>query len=126
MKVLKFLLLASLSVVVFDAAASVASLAFGFSYSCATIGSAILCMAFAFSAARMSGFRIALLTGMVMGVTDVTIGWAVSWAIGPGRIDIDLTPSVWMYTLLFAAILGVVYGVIGGGIGLLVGRRRAA
>jgi len=83
-------------------------------------------MAFAFSAARMSGFRIALLTGMVMGVTDVTIGWAVSWAIGPGRIDIDLTPSVWMYTLLFAAILGVVYGVIGGGIGLLVGRRRAA
>jgi len=125
LKASKFFLLAPLSVIAFDAVASTASLALGFPYSYASIGSAVLYITFAYFAARMFGFKVALLLGAVMGITDATIGWAVSWAIGPGRVPIDLTPSVWFYTALFAATLGVIYGLIGGGVSSLIGRRRA-
>ncbi len=124
---LKLFALSSLSVVAFDAIASIASLALGFPYSYASIGSAVLYIVFACFAARMLGFWAALLVGAAMGFTDVTIGWAVSWAIGPGRIDVGtLTPSDWIYTAAFAIILGAIYGLIGGGIGALTMRRRAA
>ena len=127
MQPLKLFALSSLSVVGFDAIASLASLAFGFPYSYAALGSAVLYIVFAYFAARMLGFWAALSLGAVMGLTDVTIGWAVSWAIGPGRIDIGpLTPSDWIYTAAFATILGAIYGLIGGGIGALTVRRRAA
>ncbi|GAB3358579.1 hypothetical protein GCM10027430_29240 [Lysobacter tyrosinilyticus] len=81
---------------------------------------------FAYFAARMFGFWAALLLGAVMGITDVTLGWAVSWAIGPGRVAIDLTPSDWIYTAAFAIVLGAIFGLIGGSIGALTARRRAA
>jgi len=114
-------------VIGFDAAASLASLALSFPYSYAAIGSAVLYIAFAYVAARKFGFRVALLLGAAMGFTDVTLGWAVSWAIGPGRVDVSgLTASDWIYTAAFATILGAIYGLIGGGTGALMVRRRAA
>ena len=123
----KLLLLSALSVVVFDALASFASVSLGFPHSYASIGSALLYIAFAYVAARSSGFWLGLLVGAAMGLTDVTIGWAVSWAIGPGRTPIDhLTASDWFFTVAFAVVLGTVYGLIGGSIGTLVRRRHAA
>ncbi|QNP40174.1 hypothetical protein [Lysobacter solisilvae (ex Woo and Kim 2020)] len=127
MQALKFFALSSLSVIAFDAVASVASLGLGFPYSYATLGSAALYIVFAYFAARMFGFWPALLLGAVMGITDVTLGWAVSWAIGPGRVSgVTLTPSVWVYTAVFAIVLGAIFGLIGGGIGALTRWRRAA
>lgn len=127
MQAFKFFALSSLSVIAFDALASIASVALGFPYSYAAFGSAVLYIVFAFFAARMFGFWTALLLGAVMGLTDVTIGWAVSWAIGPGRYDVGtLTPSDWIYTALFAAVLGAIYGLIGGSAGTLTRRWRAA
>lgn len=126
MQALKFFALSSLAVIVFDAIASVASLALGFPYTYAAFGSAVLYIAFAFFAAREFGFWVAVLLGATMGITDATIGWAVSWAIGPGRLAAGaLTPSVWLYTAAFVVVLGIIYGLIGGGIGALAGRRRA-
>ncbi len=127
MQLSKFFALSSLSVIAFDAVASIASLALGFSYSYAALGSAVLYIVFAYFAARAFGFWAALLLGAVMGITDVTLGWAVSWVIGPGRVAVDtLTPMDWFFTATFATVLGAVYGLIGGGIGALTGRRRAA
>lgn len=123
----KLLLLSALSVVVFDALASFASVSLGFPYSYASIGSAVLSIAFAYFAARSFGFWAGLLVGATMGLTDVTVGWAVSWVIGPGRFPIDdLTLSDWFFTGTFAVVLGAVYGLIGGSAGALVRRRRAA
>ncbi len=59
--------------------------------------------------------------------SDATLGWAVSWAIGPSRLAAGtLTLSVWLYTATFVVGLGAIYGLIGGGIGALTGRRRVA
>lgn len=127
MQAFKLFALSALSVIAFDAIASFASLLLGFSYSYATLGSAVLYIALTYIAARRFGFGVAILLGVVMGIVDVTIGWAVSWAIGPGRVSIEgLTPTDWIYTGIFAAVLGAVFGLIGGGIGTLVRRRRVA
>lgn len=126
MQASKFIAISSFSVIVFDAVASIASLALGFPYSYAAFGSAALYIVFAYFAARTLGFWAALLVGAAMGVTDVTVGWAVSWAIGPGRFAVGtLTPSDWIYTAIFATVLGAVYGLVGGSIGVLTSRRRA-
>ncbi|MCS3747142.1 fatty acid desaturase [Xanthomonas arboricola] len=127
MQALKFFALSCLVVIVFDGVASVASLALGFPYTYAAFGSAVFYIAFAFFAARKFGFLAAVLFGFAMGITDATLGWAVSWAIGPGRLAAGtLTLSAWLYTATFVVVLGAIYGLVGGGIGALTGRRRAA
>lgn len=127
MQALKFFALSCLAVIVFDGVASVASLALGFPYTYAAFGSAVLYIAFAFFAARKFGFLAAVLFGFAMGITDATLGWAVSWAIGPGRLAAStLTLSVWLYTATFVVVLAAMYGLVGGGIGAITGRRRAA
>ncbi|PPT35780.1 hypothetical protein XarbCFBP8132_19730 [Xanthomonas arboricola] len=126
MQALKFFALSCLAVIVFDAVASLVSLVLGFPYTYAAFGSAILYIAFGFFANSKFGFWAAVLLGLAMGITDATLGWAVSWAIGPGRLaGGTLTLSVWFYTTTFAVILGAIYGLIGGGIGVLTGRWRA-
>ncbi|WP_146096381.1 hypothetical protein [Xanthomonas arboricola] len=117
MQSLKFFALSCLAVVVFDAVASLASLMLGFSYTYAAFGSAILYIAFAFFAARKLGFWAAVLLGVAMGMTDATLGWAISWAIGPGRLAAGtLTLSIWLYTATFVVVLGAIYGLIGGSV----------
>lgn len=127
MQASRFFAFSALSVIAFDAIASAASRLLDFSYSYATLGSAVLYIVLTYLAARRYGLRVALLLGAAMGLVDVTIGWAVSWAIGPGRISIEgLAPTDWFYTGIFAIALGAVFGFIGGGIGALTRRGRTA
>ncbi|NIJ77326.1 hypothetical protein FHT08_002409 [Xanthomonas campestris] len=127
MQALKFFALSCLAVIVFDAIASLASLVLGFPYTYAALGSAILYIAFSFFAARKFGFWAAVFLGVAMGMTDATLGWAISWATGPGRLAAGtLTLSTWLYTATFVVVLGAIYGLIGGGVGAFTGRRRAA
>ena len=57
----RFFALSSLSVIAFDAVASIASLVLGFPYSYAALGSAALYIVFAYFGARAMGFWAALL-----------------------------------------------------------------
>ena len=126
MQVIKFFALSALVVIAFDAVSSIASLALGFPYTYAAIGSAIIYIILAFYCARKFGFLAAVLLGAVMGITDSTIGWAVSWFIGPGRLPVGtLTPLIWLISAAFVVFLGAIYGVVGGGIGALISRQRA-
>lgn len=123
---LKFFALSSLAVIVFDVVASATSLLLGFPYAYAALGSAVLYVAFAFFAARKFGFGIAVLLGVTMGIVDATIGWALAWAIGPGRLASGaLTLAIWLFTAAIVVALGAVYGLIGGGLGSLTRQRRA-
>ena len=126
MKPLKIVLLSFLAVVAFDAVAAIASQTTDFPYAYAAFGSAILYIFFAWLIARGSGFWAAVLLGMAMGLFDASIGWAVSWAIGAGRLPPgSLTVAVWILTAISVVVLGAVYGLIGGGIGAITRRRRA-
>ena len=120
-------MLSFLAVVAFDALAGIASQTVGFPYAYAAFGSALLYILFAWLITRSSGFWAAVLLGMAMGLIDASAGWAVSWVIGAGRLPPGtLTVTVWLVTAVSVVILGAIYGLIGGGIGAIARRRRAA
>ena len=127
MRIAQFFGLACIAVLAFDALASFASLAIGFNYGRASFGSAFMYMVFAFFCARKFGFGSAFLLGTAMGLTDATLGWAISWAIGPGRLADEIySLSSVGFTAVLMVVLGATYGLIGGGIGALTNRSAAA
>lgn len=76
--------------IVFDVVASVASRVFSFPYMKASIGSFAIYFAVGYFAARatdQSRVWVALLADVFVGFTDGTIGWAVSFLIGPKAQD---------------------------------------
>src|SRR5688572_27729096 len=85
------------AVVAFDAVASVASLAAGFDYAYSAIGSCLIYAAFGFLVGRSSSIFTAACVGAVLGLADASLGWGVSWSIGPGRLPPGLlTATVWV------------------------------
>jgi len=74
------------AIVAFDTAACVLSRRLGFNYAYATIGSMTLYAIGGFAAAKTARFEAACLLGVVAGLTDATLGWRISWVLGPGRL----------------------------------------
>ena len=88
-----------LAVLAFDTAAAVASRVTGFEYSYAAFGSWLLTAVAGYHAARgrqEDRVPAAGAVGLVIGLAQVTVGWALSWAIGPGRVGEPLTPGLWL------------------------------
>lgn len=52
--------------------------------------------------------------GIVLGGTDASIGWAISWAMGTGRGVVKLTPGRWIATAAFVIVLAALIATIGG------------
>ena len=121
----RFLIIAAVAILAFDVAAAVAARAIGFPYGYASAGKLVIYLVAAFLAARRFGFGWALVVGVVLGLTDATLGWAASWAIGPGRLEMDLTPQILLGALAGTTTVSLVCAVIGGGAGALVRRLRA-
>ncbi|MEP7002089.1 MAG: hypothetical protein ABI969_16490 [bacterium] len=109
------------AVILFDAIASIASRALGFPYARASVGSYFLYLAIGFAAGRhaaTSRARSGAIAAAIAGFADVSVGWAVSWQIGPGRPPSGMiTPMQWwlvaVFVLLFAAAIGFFGGVVG-------------
>jgi len=85
-------------VVVYDAIASAISLTWKIPYRKFTAGSWLI---YGFAGAVVArwhmphGVILAVLAGGTAGLSDATLGWAISWWIGPGRIPRGLTLSLW-------------------------------
>lgn len=112
---LRILVVASSAVLVLDTVGSLASNAFGFRYRSLAWGSLIIYAAGGFFAARRGGLRTAALGGGAVALVDTTLGWAISWALGPGRPPAGYTglgPIVG--TVALAWLTGLASGVVGG------------
>lgn len=94
-------LLGALAVVAFDAIVSLLSRRFGFRYAYASPGSFVIYAIAGYFAMRAAGPSSAFLVGAALGATDATAGWAVSWALGPGRVS-QLTMGRWLATAVMA------------------------
>jgi len=106
----------ALAVVVFDAIAAFASRKMEVPYGWATVGSWILYAGFGYLAARAfpaAPIQAAVLTGVVLGLTDATAGWATSWVIGAGRVA-GLTLAKWLLTALSVAGIAAGVAALGG------------
>jgi hypothetical protein len=113
------------AIVVYDALGSLASRELGFPYPALAIGSVLIYGAVGAYVGARERVRHAARAGFAVGVVDATIGWAISWMIGPGR-PAEGDPSGLPYMLvggITAILLAVGTSALGGWIG---SRRRAA
>src|SRR5205085_2253381 len=90
------------AIVAFDVLASIASRVLGFPYSRASVGSYFIYLAIGFIAARAAESdraKTGAATAAVAGLAEASIGWAASWALGPGQwVGQVLTPTRWAIT----------------------------
>ena len=111
---LRILVAASIAVLVLDIFGSLASKAFGFAYSSLAWGSLIIYAAAGFFAARSGGLRTAAQGGGAVAFVDATLGWAISWALGPGRPAAGYTGvGPILGTIALAWLTGIVSGFVG-------------
>jgi hypothetical protein len=106
--------------------ASLASQRLGFAYARASFGSYLIYLAIGFVAARgaaANAVAVAALTA-VAGFVDASMGWALSWRIGPGRLPggASLTIGRWIATAAFVIALAAAVGAVGG----IAGHRSAS
>lgn len=116
---LKVAALGAVAVVAFDIAMSLASRQFGIPYTRGLLGSTAIYLFVGWFAARgaAAGGQVpaAALAGALVGLADASIGWAVSWYLGPGRTDDGIMSLTrWLGTALFVTALAAAVASIGG------------
>lgn len=118
---LLIILIGAFAVLAFDTFGSIASQNLGFPYYWLTVGSSLICVGIGLSASKSSGEMYAPLAGAIMGFVDSTLGWYISWIIGPGRSpEMEFTIIAIISGIIFVTLLGAVLGFIGGLIGRII------
>ena len=56
----------------------------------------------------------------ITSLVDSTLGWYISWVIGPGRPVVEMDSTAIISTIFFVTLLGAILGFIGGLIGRVV------
>jgi hypothetical protein len=120
------ILLATAAVLIFDTMGSLASRRFGFAYSRLMVGSFAIYLAVGLGTASDGSLIPCVLAGGIIGLVDSTLGWAISWRIGPGRPAVKhVTISSILGTVAFVTVLGAAFGAIGGWLRLTILRAAA-
>lgn len=116
--------LASIGIVLFDAVASVVSRSTGLGYGFFAIGSFAIYVLVGNKAYRMTGsLRTATLISVATGFVEGTLGWWVSWLIGPGRPAAG-DPSV-PAIIAIGTLAAMLFAAFGSQLGARLARRRA-
>ena len=106
-----------LAVLAFDTTASFASVNFGFSYGYAIVGSVLIYAMVGYFVFRHRGFFSAIAAALLVEVVDATLGWYISWQIGPGALPAgQATIAVIATIIALAFFLAVVCAGIGSAI----------
>ena len=100
------------SVLLFDTVGALASRYFGFPYSALTFGSLVIYMFLGWAVTSRQSITSAALTGALVAFIDATIGWAISWRIGPGKVEATSTRIIG--TVLTVTMLSAFFSGVGG------------
>jgi hypothetical protein len=117
--IVKIVFIGALAVLVFDAVAAVLSLTYGPAYGWFSIGSFLLYLLFGYLVARRSKWFSGSVAGAFLGLIESTLGWAISWYIGPGKVSMEMNPVLIVATIIFVVGVAAVLGLIGGALSLL-------
>jgi hypothetical protein len=122
----RLFLCGGIGVVVFDAVASVASRAFDFPYTRASIGSFVIYAVVGFVAGRRFGLAMAAAAGVFLGLVDASLGWAVSRALHANApATPDVTPLLWVIVAITVSVTAAICAVIGGVVARATRKREA-
>jgi len=111
----KIVIVAIVGVIVLDALASVASRTIGLPYSLAGVVTIAIYCATGFYATRYVNLKVGLLASAIVGFVDSTVGWAISWIIGPGRPEGEtIAISGLVLTIASVILVATISGLLGG------------
>lgn len=123
----RVLLIAAIVVLVFDTVGAIASAQLGFAYSSLSPISMFIYAAAGFAAGRLAGLRAAVSIGSAVALIEATLGWFISWQIGPGRPPEEYAGvGAVLVAITIVTAMGAVFGLLGGAAARLVRRRTAA
>jgi hypothetical protein len=123
----KIICLGAVAVLVFDTVASLASKELGFFYGYASIGSVLIYGSVGYFSYRKWGIGRAVGAAILVELVDATLGWSISWYIGPGALPTDqISTLVIVTTLAFAIAFAVICSLIGSAIARVLHGPRSA
>ena len=125
--VLRIGIVGATAVLLYDAVGAITSLVLGFPYALLSLGSFLIQAAVGFFATRASSLKTGVAVATGVAAVESTIGWSISWAIGPGRPAAE-SHSVGLIgaAAIIVTIMGTICGLLGGGLARLLARRQAA
>jgi len=111
-------------IVLFDALASVLSRTLQIDYIKLFWVSFLLYLAAGYLGCKYFDFLTGLGCGFIAGLTDSTLGWIVSSAIGPYTSTAELRygPVIILFTIAIVSVLGAFFGLIGALVSKIIGR----
>jgi hypothetical protein len=112
--IILILVVGVVAVLMLDTIGSIASRRFGFQYGSLSILSWVLGIGTGFFAARYGSLSLSLLIGGIVAFIDATLGWYISWIIGPGRPKNRITAALIAKTVLIVTLTGAALGFVGG------------
>lgn len=108
------------AILAFDTIGSLASRRFGFAYSGLIFGSFAIYLAVGFGTTSGGSLMPAVFAGAIVGLVESTLGWAISWRLGPGRPAVQhVALSNILRTVAFVTVLGAAFGAFGGWLRLM-------
>ena len=122
MKIAKTVLIFGMIILLFDTMTALFSLRYSVSYTKFALGSWLIYVMSGFVVKQSKWLWKSIVTGTAIAGIDATLGWLISWQLGPGRIPERLiTTDAQKYGTIFIIIIvvtlqGTVLGLAGGAI----------
>lgn len=110
----RIILFGAVLIVVYDTVTALVSAGFGVSYGIFAIGSFLISFLFGLLAARKSRWFVGAIAGAVIAFSEATVGWAISWAVGPGKPPVEMDAFAIVVTIALVIPIGAFLGLLGG------------
>lgn len=118
------LLACSLGIIVYDSLASYISRGTGIDYQWFGLGSLVIYYLSGLFIARLKNIGFGVLAASTVGLVEATVGWAISYLIGPGKPQEAISLPIILFVILFVVILAGFIGLIGALAGIYVFRSK--
>ena len=116
----KIVIFGILAVLVFDTIASFASSVIGFPYEYASAGSIIIYCTIGYTCFICCGLKKAIVAALSVELVDATLGWYISWCIGPGALpEEQTTGAIIGVTIIIVLLFAVACSLLGAGLARL-------
>jgi hypothetical protein len=112
--IILILVVGALAVLTLDTIGSIAARQFGFRYGSLRIISWLIWFGTGFFAARYTSVSLSPVAGGSVALIDATLGWYISWLIGPGRPKSEINGMRISKIISIVTLKGVALGLIGG------------
>lgn len=122
MKPLSLLSIGIAVTLLYDTLGALISHSAGINYGWFAFGSLGLYLIFGFLVAKRSWWVYGAAAGAVIGLVESTLGWAISWMIGPGKPSVEVNALTIAVTVAFVTVSAAAVGFVGGVLSLLMKR----